>query len=56
MPVAYGIAYLTRSAEFPNGRQECIFVSLLCSWLMGALVTIVFYLKGHWKKKAQAFE
>lgn len=56
VPVAYGIAYLTRSAEFPNGRQECIFISLLCSWLMGAFVTTVFYLKGHWKKKAQAFE
>lgn len=55
VPVAYGIAYLTRSAELPNGRQECIFISLLCSWLIGALVTVVFYLRGKWKKKAQAF-
>lgn len=55
VPVAYGIAYITRSEAFPNGRQECIFISLLCSWLIGALVTAVFYLKGSWKKKAQAF-
>ena len=55
VPVAYGIAYITRSEAFPNGRQECIFISLLCSWLIGALVTTVFYLKGSWKKKAQAF-
>ncbi len=55
VPVAYGIAYLTRSAELPHGRQECIFISLLCSWLIGALVTVVFYLRGKWKKKAQAF-
>lgn len=52
VPIAYGIAYLTRSAEFPNGRQECIFISLLCSWVIGAVVTAIFYLRGKWKKKA----
>ena len=55
VPVAYGIAWLTRSAELPNGRQECIFISLLCSWLIGALITTIFYMKGRWKKNAQAF-
>ena len=51
LPVAYGIAWLTRSAELPNGRQECIFISLLCAWLMGAIVTAILYLRGGWKKK-----
>ncbi|MBR4085620.1 MAG: MATE family efflux transporter [Lachnospiraceae bacterium] len=51
LPIAYGIAWLTRSAEFPNGRQECIFISLLCAWLMGAIVTAILYLRGGWKKK-----
>lgn len=51
VPVAYGIAYLTRSAEFPNGRQECVFISLLCSWVLGAVITCIFYLRGKWKKK-----
>ena len=51
IPVAYGIAYLTQSAAYPNGRQECIFISLLCSWLMGALFTTICYLGGRWKKK-----
>ncbi len=51
VPIAYGIAYLTRSAEYPNGRQECVFISLLCAWLLGALVTTIFYLRGGWKKK-----
>ena len=55
VPVAYGIANLTKSAALPHGRQECIFISLLCSWLIGALVTVIFYAKGRWKKKAQAF-
>lgn len=52
IPVAYGIAYLTRSPEYPIGRQECIFISLLSSWLLGALATAVMYRVGHWKKKA----
>lgn len=52
VPVAYGIAHLTKSADFPNGRQECVFISLLCSWLIGAAVTTVFYLRGKWKQKA----
>ncbi len=52
VPVAYGIAYLTRSAELPNGRQECIFISLLCSWVIGAVVTAIFYRMGKWREKA----
>ena len=52
VPIAYGLAYLTKSAQFPNGRQESVFISLLCAWLLGALVTTIFYLKGNWKKKA----
>lgn len=52
VPVAYGIAWMTRSPEFPGGRQECVFISLLCSWLIGALITTIFYMRGSWKKKA----
>ena len=52
VPVAYGVAYFTRSAELPNGRQECVFISLLCSWLIGAVITMIFYVRGKWKEKA----
>lgn len=52
VPVAYGIAYLTRTPELPTGRQECIYISLLCSWVMGAMITTFFYLRGKWKQKA----
>lgn len=51
VPIAYGIAFFTRSQEFPNGREESVFISLLCSWLIGALLTGIFYVKGKWKKK-----
>ena len=52
VPIAYGISFLTRTPELPNGRQECIFISLLTSWLLGALITFVFYKRGKWKGKA----
>lgn len=52
VPLAYGISYLTRTPELPFGRCECIQISLLCSWVFGALLTAVFYKKGNWKKKA----
>lgn len=52
VPIAYGISYLTRTAELPYGRYECIQISLLLSWLMGALLTFIFYKLGFWKKKA----
>ena len=52
VPLAYGLCYLTRTPELPNGRRECLFISLLLAWLLGAAVTCVFYVKGKWKEKA----
>jgi len=51
IPLAYGIAYFTRSEANPNGLPECIFISLLISWVMGALITSAFYASGVWKKR-----
>ena len=56
VPIAYGIAYFTRTPQLPNGRQECVFISLLCAWLSGAIVTSICYLSGRWKKKAMEAE
>ena len=52
VPVAYGISWLTTTAELPHGRQECIQISLLMSWVLGALLTFIFYRVGRWKNKA----
>ena len=52
VPLAYGLAFLTRTPELPNGRYQVLWISLLVSWCMGALLTTVFYKKGNWKKKA----
>ncbi len=52
VPLAYGISFLTRTSELPNGISECIQISLLASWLAGAVLTVIFYSKGKWKNKA----
>ena len=52
VPVAYGISYLTRTPELPNGISECIQISLLASWVIGAVLTAIFYARGKWKNKA----
>ena len=52
VPVAYGISFLTRTAELPYGQKECIQISLLLSWVLGAVLTALFYRMGKWKTKA----
>ena len=52
VPVAYGISFLTRTPELPFGRYECIHISLLSSWCLGAILTAFFYSRGKWKNKA----
>ena len=52
VPVAYGISFLTRTPELPFGRFECIHISLLASWCIGAILTAFFFSKGKWKRKA----
>ena len=45
VPVAYILNFV-----FHN--SACVFISLLFSWLTGALLTVIFYRRGKWKKKA----
>ena len=56
IPLAYGIAFFTRSEMLPKGDSSCIFISLLISWVLGALITFTCYKLGHWKRKAIAGE
>ena len=43
IPVAYGMAYLTRSAAYPHGHPFSLSASLLISWTMGMLISIIAY-------------
>ncbi|MGI5959332.1 MAG: MATE family efflux transporter [Massiliimalia sp.] len=52
VPVAYGISWLTRTPELPHGQSACVFISLLVSWILGALLTVFFYKRGKWASKS----
>ncbi len=51
VPVAYGISWMTRTPALPNGNSDCIYISLLLSWILGAIITGFFYKRGKWKEK-----
>ena len=51
IPVAYLLAHLTESAEYPHGHPGALFGSLMISWVLGMIISIVVYSIGKWKKK-----
>ena len=52
VPVAYIWAFLTRSEQLPQGNPDAIFGSLLISWTLGAIFTVLFYRRGKWRQRA----
>lgn len=51
VPVAYGLAYLTRTPEAPHGQPIALFSSLMISWTLGMVISIIVFSVGKWKKK-----
>ena len=51
VPVAYLLAYLTRSTEFPHGHPGALFGSLMISWVLGMVLSIIVYAISKWRKK-----
>ena len=47
LPVAYGLAYLTRSAAWPHGHPFSLSASLLVSWTMGMVISIIAYKRSN---------
>ena len=45
VPIAYGLAALMQS-------PDALFISMLTSWVMGAVLTVIAYRMGRWKKKS----
>lgn len=54
VPVAYGLEFLTRpeGGAMGSGAPTPLFLSLLISWVVGAILTAVAYKMGRWKKKS----
>lgn len=43
VPLAYFLAYITQSPQFPLGRCESVYISLLISWIIGAILSYILY-------------
>lgn len=51
VPIAYVIASLTKSAEYPHGHPVALFGSLMISWSVGMVISIIAFRMGKWKRK-----
>lgn len=52
VPIAYLLAAITRSEQWPNGSPDALFISLLISWVLGGIMTYAWYRRGTWKTKS----
>lgn len=55
VPTAYAIAYFTRSPEYPTGRPESTFISLLVAWTLGAVINVFAYKFGNWRSRMEKY-
>ena len=53
MPLAYLWAHLNKSPAWPNGDPTCLYGSLLIAWCSGCVLSILFYIKGKWRKRTK---
>ena len=51
VPVAYAMAYFTRSEAFPNGHPFSLSTSLLTAWTLGMLISIIAYRRSKIRQK-----
>lgn len=51
VPIAYALAHYSQSPEWPHGHPYSLFLSLLISWIVGMLISIVLFRFGKWKTK-----
>lgn len=52
VPLAYGLVAAADKLGASRSLQEkLVFVSLLCAWLIGMVISVLLYRRGGWKKK-----
>jgi len=54
VPVAYLLAHLTKNEIYPDGQPIALFGSLMISWVLGMVMSIIVYAIGRWKRKMYA--
>ena len=54
IPLAYLMAHFTKSPAYPHGHPIALFGSLMISWALGMVLTLIAFGFGKWKKKMLA--
>ena len=54
VPLAYALAHYTVSAEWPNGHPFILSISLLVSWVMGMIISVIVFRYGKTRKTIRA--
>lgn len=53
VPLSYWLVDLSRTPDNPAGRPEMIYYAMLATWVTGALVNLLAFRYGRWRKKAR---
>ena len=51
LPIAYIMAYFTRSTEWPHGHPYSLSASIVTAWVLGGVISVIAYRMGKWKNK-----
>ena len=51
LPLAWLLAFLTRSQAWPHGNPQALFASLLISWVLAMVITVIAHRKGAWRRR-----
>ena len=54
VPLAYVMAHFTKTPEFPDGQPIALFGSLMISWVLGMVMSVIVFRFGKWRKKMTA--
>lgn len=54
LPIAYALVRNSADAEFPNGRPEGLFLSMLIAWVLGTVIAFIFQRRSLNKMEAAA--
>ena len=54
VPLAYVMAHFTKTPEFPDGQPIALFGSLMISWVLGMVMSVIVFRFDKWRKKMTA--
>ena len=54
IPLAYYLARLTATPEYPSGQAKALYISLVCAWATAATMTLILYLGKRRKLRRDA--